>query len=37
MYQTFVSLSNEIIGKYNNILVKNIINKIVLDVCDKNL
>ena len=35
--QLIISLSNEIIGKYNNIVVKNIINKIVLDVCDKNL
>jgi hypothetical protein len=32
-----VSLSNNIINKYNNIVVKNIMNKIILDVCHKHL
>ena len=32
-----VSLSNDIINKYNNLVVKNIMNKVVFDVCDKNL
>jgi len=32
-----VSLSNDIINKYNNIVVKNIINKVVFNVCDKHL
>lgn len=32
-----ISLSNEIISKYNNILIKRILNKIVYEACDKNL
>jgi hypothetical protein len=35
--QLIISLSNDIISKYNNIVVKNIINKVVYDVCEKNL
>jgi tetratricopeptide (TPR) repeat protein len=32
-----ISLSKEIINKYNNILIKNIINKIFFDTCNKNI
>jgi hypothetical protein len=32
-----VSLSNDIINKYNNLVVKNIMNKVVFNICDKHL